>query len=82
MQRTKFVQGISYKWLIQILLSACIYLFFQIYAYYLFTAMAKYVLLTFIEQIIIKHYETTKRLDRQTTQRFKNAFFQYLYAFL
>ncbi len=29
--RTKFVQGISYKWLIQILLSACIQLFFEIY---------------------------------------------------
>jgi hypothetical protein len=29
--RTKFVQGISYKWLIQILLSACIWLLFQIY---------------------------------------------------
>ncbi len=31
LHRTKFVQGISYKRLIQILLSACIQLFFQIY---------------------------------------------------
>ncbi len=33
-RRTKFVQGIPYKWIIQILLSASIWLFFQIYAYY------------------------------------------------
>ncbi len=31
LHRTKFVQGISYKWLNQILLSACNKLFFQIY---------------------------------------------------